>query len=105
MKGTHVVLLDVAERFGLTDYFLIAGASNRRMVQAMATEVDKQMKAAGIPKARIEGFQAGWWVLMDFDEVVVHIFREEARAYYDLDLLWADTAKVDWRLPGKGQAG
>ena len=95
MKGTELKLLEVGDQFCLSDYFLIASAANRRQAQAMAGEIDRQMKARGVPKPNIEGKESGWWVLMDFGEVVVHIFREEARSYYDLDLLWADAPRVE----------
>ncbi len=104
MKAKDITLLDVGERIKITDYFIIATGDNRRMVQALAVEVDKKLKAECSLKSRIEGLQVGWWVLMDFGEVVVHIFRDEARAYYDLDNLWADAPRVDWREPGKEQA-
>jgi len=105
MKGTEIALLDVREKFGLADYFLIASADNRRLVQSLVEEIDRQQKAAGVPKPRIEGKSVGWWALLDYGDVVVHIFREEARAYYDLDLLWADAPRMEWRLPDQEQAG
>lgn len=104
MKGREILLLDVAERLGLTDYFLLVSAPTRRQVQAMASELNRQVKLLGHPKGRVEGAQAGWWILVDLGEVVVHIFRDEARSYYDFDLLWADAPRVDWALPEQQQA-
>ena len=52
------------------------------------------MKHSGVPKARIEGQREGWWILMDFDVVIIHIFQTEAREYYDLDQLWADSTDL-----------
>ncbi len=104
MKGTDPLLLDVSKKLGLTDYFLIYSAANRRLAQAMAREVEGRLKAEGVPPPRIEGLEVGWWVLMDYGDLVVHIFREEARSYYDLDHLWADAPRVDLDLPPQGEA-
>ncbi len=104
MKGTDPVLLDVSKKLGLTDYFLIVSAANRRLAQAMAREVEERLKAEGVPTPRLEGFDVGWWVLMDYGDLVIHIFREEARSYYDLDHLWADAPRVDLELPPRGEA-
>ena len=105
MKATDPVLLDVSKKLGLTDYFLIVSADSRRLVQAMAREVESRMKAEGAPSPRMEGLEVGWWVLMDYGDLVVHIFRDEARSYYDLDHLWADAPRVDLELPPKEEAG
>ncbi len=104
MKGTDPVLLDVSKKLGLTDYFLIVSAANRRLAQAMAREVEGRLKAEGVAPPRMEGLEVGWWVLMDYGDLVVHIFREEARSYYDLDHLWADAPRVELELPPKGEA-
>jgi ribosomal silencing factor RsfS len=56
--------------------------------------VDIEMKHADVPKARIEGFDSGWWILLDYDIVVIHVFQEEAREFYELESLWADAKDV-----------
>ena len=92
-KGAHIRVLDVAGSLSITDAFVLVSAENRRQAQAICSAIDIEMKHAGVPKARIEGYSEGWWILLDFDEVVIHVFQDEAREFYDLDQLWAD-AKV-----------
>ncbi len=89
-KGESIRVLDVLSGFSITDYFVLISAQNRRQAQAICSAIDVDMKHGGVPKARIEGYQAGWWVLLDYDEVVVHVFQEEAREFYNLEELWAD---------------
>lgn len=88
--GQDIRVLDVSENLSITDYFVLITSQNRRQSQAICAAIDTEMKHAGVPKARIEGYQAGWWVLLDFDEIVIHIFQGEARDFYDLERLWAD---------------
>ncbi len=89
-KAEDPKILDMVESLNITDHFLVVSAENRRQAQAIASSLDVEMKHAGVPKARIEGYSDGWWILMDFDSLVVHIFQSEAREYYGLDRLWAD---------------
>ena len=91
-KAEEPKILDMVESLNITDHFLLVSAQNRRQAQAIASSLDVEMKHAGVPKARIEGYSEGWWILMDFDSLVVHIFQSEAREYYGLDRLWADAA-------------
>lgn len=93
-KGENVKVLDVSERIQIADYFVICTVQNRRQAQAICSEIDYEMKHAGVPKARIEGFDSGWWVLLDYDIVVIHVFQEEARDYYELEALWADATDI-----------
>ena len=104
MKAKDIVLLDVGEKIKITDYFLIASGSNRRMLQAIAHEIEKGLKQTFGLRPRIEGLQIGWWILMDYGDVVVHLFQDEARSYYDLENLWADAPRVDWKMPDKDRA-
>ena len=89
-KAEEPKILDMVESLNITDHFLVVSAQTRRQAQAIASSLDVEMKHAGVPKARIEGYSDGWWILMDFDSLVVHIFQSEAREYYGLDRLWAD---------------
>ncbi|HHI79454.1 MAG TPA: ribosome silencing factor [Planctomycetes bacterium] len=92
-KGEEIRILDVSQNLGITDFFLLVSADNRRQAQAICAEIDTTMKRSGVPKAKIEGYQEGWWILLDFDTVVIHIFQEEARRFYDLDNLWGDSVE------------
>ena len=92
-KATDVVLLDVRGMSSYADYFVIASGDSERMVAATAEHVREALKAAGHRTIGTEGFDTGHWVLLDYGEVVVHVFFTEVRAFYDLDGLWADAPK------------
>jgi len=96
-QATDVVVLEVGEVLALCDWFVIASASNDRQVRSITEEVEKQLHEAGGPKpTRIEGLDDRQWVLMDYGDVVVHVFLQEARDFYDLERLWADVPRLDW---------
>jgi ribosome-associated protein len=92
-KTTDVVLLDVRGMTSYADYFVIASGDSERGVIATAEHVRETLKAEGHRTIGTEGFDTGHWVLLDFGEVVVHVFFTEVRAFYDLDGLWADAPK------------
>ncbi len=92
-KATEVVLLDVRGLSSYADYFVIASGDSERGVVATAEHVRETMKNAGHRTIGTEGFDTGHWALLDFGEVVVHVFFTEVRAFYDLDGLWADAPK------------
>ena len=77
------------------DYFIIASGNNRAQVQAMADEVEQRMGRAGAAPRQIEGYQAGNWVLMDFGDVIIHIFDAQNRLFYDLERIWKDGTQID----------
>jgi len=80
----------------LADYFLFVTGLNRTHVRALENELHVRAKALGQRHNRIEGQSLHWWVVMDFGDVVVHLLQPEAREYYDLDRLYADSPKLDW---------
>lgn len=92
-KATDVVLLDVRGMSSYADYFVIASGDSERGVVATAEHVRENLKSAGHRTIGTEGFDTGHWVLLDFGEVVVHVFFTEVREFYDLDGLWADAPK------------
>ena len=92
-KATDVVLLDVRGMSSYADYFVIASGDSDRGVVATAEHVRENLKTAGHRTIGTEGFDTGHWVLLDFGEVVVHVFFTEVREFYDLDGLWADAPK------------
>ena len=93
--GTDIVLLDVSEILQIVDWFVIVGASNVRQVRTIADEVEAAMKSAdGAGPVRSEGLDDGRWVLLDFGDVVVHIFLDEVRAFYNLERLWGDVPRI-----------
>lgn len=92
----ETVVLDVGELIALTDHFVITGGRNDRQVRAVVDEVQRQVKAAGGRLLRSEGLDAGHWVLLDYGDFVVHVLDAEARDYYGLERLWADSPRVSW---------
>ena len=96
-QGSDVIVLEVGEVLALCGWFVITSAANERQVKAICDEVEQQVHLAGGPKPkRIEGLQERLWVLMDFGDVVVHVFQQDQRDFYDLERLWADVPRVDW---------
>lgn len=97
-KGEGVVILDVSQTLTVTDLFVIASASNTRLVATIARDIEDAVKEAGGPSpVSVEGLDEANWVLMDYAGFIVHIFLDETRRYYDLERLFADSAKVEWQ--------
>lgn len=93
--------LDVSERLPLTDAFLIVSGRNERAVQAIASEVeDRLYKELGVSPTRREGRAEGRWVLLDFADLIVHVFHEEERMFYSLERLWKDCPVIPLDVPG-----
>lgn len=98
-KGaTDVVVLDVGDMLGICECFVVASASNPRLVRAVVDEVEAQVKAAtGRSPKSVEGASERRWVLMDFGDVVVHVFAEEEREYYRIERLYQEAPTLDWQ--------
>ena len=94
-RGEEIVALDVANVSLLADYFVIMQANSERQVKAIADEIEEKVAAAGVQVRDIEGKNAANWVLLDFGDVVVHVFRTETRQFYNLEKLWAEAPLVD----------
>ena len=104
-QGRDTVGLDVGEVLAIVDWFVITSAGNPRQVRTIAEEVEAQVKAAsGEGPLRVEGMDDARWVLLDFGDVVVHVFLEEVRAFYELERLWGDVARLDWESEPVGDA-
>jgi ribosome-associated protein len=97
-NADDVVAIDVSSRLPLTDAFLLASGSSERNVLAIADAVDERMSAEGMPLKRREGRGQGRWELLDFGDVVVHVFHQEDRAYYGLERLWRDCPAIPLEL-------
>ncbi|HBE81185.1 MAG: ribosome silencing factor [Blastocatellia bacterium] len=94
-KAIEVVVLDLREIASFTEFFVIASGANQRQVQAIADEVREQLKKQlGSRLVRIEGYNSGEWVLLDFGDFIFHIFDKDAREFYDLERLWRDAGVV-----------
>jgi len=98
-QGEDLVALDVSGPLPLTDIFFLATGRNERNVQAIAGEIEDKMIEAGVKTIRREGRAEGRWILLDFGDVVAHIFHEEDRMYYSLERLWKDCPAIPLELP------
>lgn len=94
-KAVDPVVLHVEPLTTVADYFIITGGHSTRQVQAISQHLQKTLKEKDIPLYGIEGEQEGNWVLMDYGEVVIHIFYQPIRAFYDLEGLWMEAPEVN----------
>jgi ribosome-associated protein len=95
-KATRMTVLDLRQIASFTEFFVIADGSNQRQVQAIADEINEQLKKQkGRRPVRIEGYKSAEWVLLDYGDFIVHLFNKEARDFYDLERLWRDAGKVE----------
>lgn len=95
-QASDVVILDVSKLIVITDLFVIATASSERQIKTVIEAVEDSARELGARPMRREGEAGGWW-LLDYVDVVVHVFGEEERAYYDLERLWRDAPRIGWR--------
>ena len=93
-KGEDIKVIDISEISVLADYFIIVGGNNRSQIQAMADNVDELIGKNGGRLKQIEGYDAGNWVLLDFQDVIVHIFDKDNRLFYDLERIWRDGKEI-----------
>ncbi len=101
-KAEELVVLDLGGRVSYCDYFVICNGTNRRHVRAIAESVLERLKTEhGLAPISSEGFESARWVLLDFGDVVIHIFDESMRGFYDLEGLWADAARVELEHVGQ----
>ena len=94
-KALEIKVIDIHEVSVIADYFIIASGTNRNQVQAMADNVDETLGRAGYEPKQIEGYQNANWILMDYRDIVIHIFDEENRLFYDLERIWRDGTVVE----------
>jgi ribosome-associated protein len=98
-KGRGVLALSVGELTSFADTFLLVSGSSDRQVRAIADAVVEAAKAAGDAPLGVEGYDEGHWVLIDLNDVIVHVFLDEVREHYDLERLWADATSVEFGPP------
>jgi ribosome-associated protein len=103
-QGEDLVALDVSGPLPLTDIFLLATGRNERNVIAIAEEIEDRLLEAGAKPVRREGRTEGRWILLDFGDLIVHVFHEEDRMYYSLERLWKDCPVVPISLPAKSRS-
>ncbi len=100
-RAEDIVLLDLRGISQVTDMFVIASGDNKRMLKAAANRVLAELKEHGEIPLGHEGIAAGEWVLLDFNDVIVHIFQERMREFYDLEFLWGSATRIPWSPPHK----
>ncbi len=94
-KGLNIQVIEITDISVLADYMVIATGSSSTHVKALADEVEYQLDKSGISVSHIEGYRSNTWILLDYIDVIVNVFDEEARAFYDLDRMWQDGKPVD----------
>jgi ribosome-associated protein len=95
-RGQDVIVLDMRKLTAIFDYFVIATGTSRRQLHAMSEEIDHVLEdEMGDERLHIEGYSESRWIVLDYGTVVIHLFDQETRAYYDLENLWAEAARVD----------
>ncbi len=94
-KGKEIHILDIHGISSFTDYFVIAHGTSIRQVKALADEIEEQMIVQGIPLSHKEGYDSGKWILLDYVNVIVHLFLEEERNFYGIERVWKDGLQLD----------
>ena len=89
-KAVDVKVINIEKVSSLADYFIIASGTNRNQVQAMADNVQEALEKEGVRPKNIEGYQTANWILMDYGDIVIHLFDEENRLFYDIERIWRD---------------
>ena len=93
-KAEDITVLDIGEVSSIADYFIIADGNNKNQVQAMVDNVQEELFKAGYEMKQMEGYREGNWILLDFGDIIIHIFDKENRLFYDLERIWKDGKEV-----------
>lgn len=95
-KAVNTIVLDLREIASFTEFFVITGGTNQRQVQAIADEIQEQLKKQlNSRPIRIEGYNTAEWILLDYGDFIAHVFDQKSREFYDLERLWRDARKVE----------
>lgn len=94
-KAEDIKVIDITEVSVLADYFVIASGMNKNQVQALVDNVEEMLGRAGYESRQVEGYQTANWILLDYGDIIVHIFDSENRLFYDLERIWRDGKTVD----------
>ena len=96
-KGDEIVVLDVGEILSIAEVFVLVSATNTRLAKTIVEEIEETLRITDDEGPRsVEGLDDATWVLLDYGDLIVHVFLAETRAYYDLERLWADAPRIDW---------
>lgn len=94
-KGEDIRVIDISKVSVIADYFIIVSGNNPNQVQALVDNVDEKLTEAGYTTDKIEGSQGSSWVLMDYNDIIIHVFSKEDRLFYDLERIWRDGTAID----------
>ena len=101
MKAANITVLDVRDLTSIADYFIVCSTNNERQARAMTDTLRVSMREMGLRQLGVEGVNDARWILQDFGDLVVHIFHESQREFYDIEGLWADAKQVRWQSKPK----
>lgn len=104
-KAADILILDVSRLLVITDYFVICSGGNVRQVKTIAEKVEEELKKKNVAHIGIEGQREARWVLLDYGDVVVHIFNQEERDFYQIERLWKDAPQLEWEKKKEGRSG
>lgn len=94
-KAEELRLIDISEVSTIADYFVITNGTNMSQIQALADTVEEKLATNGIHPRNVEGYNTANWILMDYNDILVHIFDKESRGFYDLERIWRDGKAID----------
>lgn len=94
-KAEDLTVIDISHVSVVADYFIIASGNNRNQVQALSDYVDEKLGRAGYENRQVEGYTTANWILMDYKDIIVHIFDQENRVFYDLEKIWKNGTKIE----------
>lgn len=94
-KGEDISIIDISEVSVIADYFIIAAGKNKNQIQALSDAAEEKLGRAGLPLKQIEGYNNANWILLDFGDIIVHIFDKENRLFYDLERIWKDGKQMN----------
>lgn len=102
-KGEDITIIDIRPVSVMADYFIIASGSNGNQVQAMVDNVEEELEKKGFSCKQVEGYRSANWILMDYGDIIVHVFDKENRLFYDLERIWRDGKTIKIEEIGEGE--
>jgi len=94
-KAEDIRVIDISNVSVIADYFVIASGSNTNQIQAMVDNVEEEMFKTGFDDPKVEGYNTASWILLDYNDVIVHVFSEDDRAFYNIERIWRDGKEID----------
>lgn len=95
-KGIDVKVIDISKISVMADYFIIASGNNKNQVQAMTDNVEDELAKNNVHSSHVEGYSTGNWILLDYGDIIIHVFNEEDRLFYDLEKIWRDGVEIEF---------